>query len=32
MHVHLPKARLLEYAVFKGLLLDYRLTEKGAAA
>lgn len=32
MQVHMPKARLLEHAVFKGLLLDYRLASKGAAA
>jgi type III pantothenate kinase len=32
MQVHWPQARLLEHAVFKGLLLDYRLAGKGAAA
>jgi type III pantothenate kinase len=31
MQVYLPRARLLEYAVFKGLLVDYRLAQKGAA-
>jgi type III pantothenate kinase len=32
MQVHLPQATLLEYAVFKGLVLDYRLAQKGATA
>ena len=32
MKAQLPQATLLEYAVFKGLVLDYRLAQKGAAA
>lgn len=32
MKVHLPKSTLLEHAVFKGLLLDYRLEKKGTEA
>ncbi len=32
MQAQLPQATLLEYAVFKGLVLDYRLAQKGAAA
>jgi type III pantothenate kinase len=32
MQVHLPQASQLEHAVFKGLVLDYRLAQKGAAA
>ncbi len=32
MQAQLPQATVLEYAVFKGLVLDYRLAQKGAAA
>lgn len=32
MKVHLPNSSLLEHAVFKGLVLDYRLAKKGTEA